>query len=661
MRSGNIDRKIKILFLIPLIACFSGSLVLDDPGSHPKEYQTHPAYSLLEQLVRIPPQVTVFQVSSHNKKGVNGDADWPLYKDSNGDDVIFDAAGPGCIKSMWGTSFDPNGILQFYFDGEKEPRIRINIIDFYKGKHRLFPAPLVSYEKRGMWGDLPYAGNCFVPIPFSTSLKISIKGGSTFFHIIYEKYPYPTETKSFTGKEDRSALTDCFERMGELPFEPLTLDTLKTETEAIEPGQTVSLLKMDSTSGIIREIFIESDGAEDFFQKTLLKMRWDDHSRWDVQAPPGIFFGSAVKADDMRSLPLRVEKLKSGKVRLHCFFPMPFWKKAEIEWTNTTSRKMAPMKARILVGKNPVSREEGTYFTTLYNNGQTIYGHDWLLFEGKGSGWFVGVVQSMLNSHYCEGNEHFTIDGVMTPQFLGTGTEDYYLGCFWPNLDFDTPFGCVAGDITVEGGGDYWGSYNIPSSYSRFHLEAPLSFSSSIDARIQHGGLSDVISNYRSIAFCYLQKNQRLHQTDLIDVGSPASEEIHSYRASASGPVVKMSAFPEGDNFEVLTKATGRYHTGGEVRFTVAVDSANEGVKLRRLIDQKNGRQKALVYIDGEYAGCWYNGYTNEYLRWSETDFEIHPRFTRGKQSLDVKLEIKTDGGEDPFSDFTYKVFCYHF
>jgi len=65
-----------------------------------KEFRPHPAYALLEKLVRILPQMSVLQASSHNKKGVNGDAGWPLYKDSHGDEVIFDAAGPGCLKSL---------------------------------------------------------------------------------------------------------------------------------------------------------------------------------------------------------------------------------------------------------------------------------------------------------------------------------------------------------------------------------------------------------------------------------------------------------------------------------------------------------------------------------------------------------------------------------
>ena len=55
-----------------------------------------------KELLRVPPQVLVLQTSSRNKKGVNGDADWPLYKDARGDDVVFEAAGPGVSGACGG-------------------------------------------------------------------------------------------------------------------------------------------------------------------------------------------------------------------------------------------------------------------------------------------------------------------------------------------------------------------------------------------------------------------------------------------------------------------------------------------------------------------------------------------------------------------------------
>jgi len=629
------------------------------------ELHKHPSYSLLEKLIRVPRGITIHQFSSHNKKGFNDDEYWPLYIDENGDEVIFDATGPGCIRSMWATNLDSSAIVKFYFDGEKKPRYSMNYIDFYNGRNNHFLSPLVSYTKRGKCCvEGPCAGNSFVPIVYEKSLKIAIQGTAHFFHVIYEQYPFKTPIKTFTGREDRSEQKDCFERFGEAPLDTNGLTVFNTVSDEIEPLQSIPLLKIENTAGIIRIIDIEADGSEEFFRKARVRMRWDGHKRWDVLAPIGIFFGSAVEADDMRSLPLCVEKLESGRVRLRCYFPMPFWKKAEINLVNLSQEYKGPLNVTFYVSENPVERTIGTYFTTLYHEGETVYGHDWLLYEGQGSGWLVGVVQSMQYEHYCEGDEHFYIDGAISPQINGTGTEDYYLACFWRhNVDFSTPFACVVGDMQKKGGGHWRAAYYTPSSYSRYHLEAPIPFYSSINARIQHGGLSNIRSNYRSLAFCYLNKRPMIRQTDFIDIGSEASEKAHGYQASQSGSVVSVESYPEGENFETLLKDIGRYYGKGEITFKVSVDPENRGVRLRRRIDQSIPCQRAQVYIDGQYAGCWYYGYQNEYLRWFDLDFEIHPDYTCGKSSLDVKLVVEPKEKTDieAFTDFTYTVFCYDF
>jgi hypothetical protein len=618
-----------------------------------------PEYALLNRLLHTPRNVSVHQFSSHNKKGFNGDENWPLYVDRYGDDVIFDAAGPGCVRSMWGTNFDPESVLKFYFDGEEKPRVAVKYIDFYKGKHPLFPPPLVSYEKRGMWGERPFAGNSFVPIPFAKWLKISVQGKSRFFHIIYEKYPYKTQVTTFTGQEDRERLVSSFDNRDRAPLSPDGLQLHESQTEIVEPGQSLSILKLENVSGIIRKLEIEADGSLEFFQDTLLRIRWDGHTHWDVHTPPGIFFGSAVEADEMRSLPLRVETIKNGRARLICYFPMPFWNSAELEWINRSHHRLAPMQVRVYVDKNPLPPENGLYFTTVYREGETTYGRDWRLFEGLGTGWFVGTVQSMQNAHYCEGDEHFYLDGAISPQINGTGSEDYYLACFWPNVDFDTPFGCVVGDITRKGGGEMVGAYYISSCYSRYHLEAPIPFYSSLHARIQHGGLSHILSNYRSISFCYFRRKPALEQTDFLDVGNSASEKAHSYKATEAGSAIRLEAHPEGEYFENTLTETGRYHKGGSITFRVAVDPANQGVRLRRRIDQSKRGQKAEVYINGQYAGTWYHGYENPHLRWYDSDFDIHPDLTKGKTQLQIKLDLVSVTGAEVFSDFSYTVYSF--
>jgi hypothetical protein len=265
----------------------------------------------------------------------------------------------------------------------------------------------------------------------------------------------------------------------------------------------------------------------------------------------------------------------------------------------------------------------------------------------------------MQNAHYCEGDEHIYLDGAISPQINGTGSEDYYLACFWPNVDFDTPFGCVVGDITNKGGGEMVGAYYIPSCYSRYHLEAPLPFYSSINACIQHGGLSHILSNYRSISFCYLRKNPSLIQTDFLDVGNLLSEKAHEYIASQSGPVIRLEAHPEGEYFKSKLADKGRYHSGGIISFQAAVDPGNKGVRLRRRIDQVKLGQKAEVFVDSQYAGTWYHGYHNPHLRWYDSDFDIHPEFTQGKTQLKIELKLIKEKNSGEFSDFSYTVFCF--
>jgi hypothetical protein len=617
------------------------------------------AQDLLDRLLQCPGQLQVLQTSSHNKQGRNGDADRPLYKDSRGDDVIFDSTGPGCVKSIWGTWFARDAVLNFYFDGEREPRYRINEIDFFSGKHPDFPPPLNSYELRGYYGKEPYAGNCFVPIPFSRSLKISVTGKSRFFHVLYELYPHGTRLTTFTGKEDRAALMECFQQHAPSAGTGQA-DGIYTVSHGNDgPRGEIVLFERKGSPGVVRWITIEADAAEDFFQNTEIVMRWDRHTRDDVRAPTGMFFGSANRAYDMASLPVTVQKLASGRARLHCRFPMPFWKEARVTLRNLSGQPLGKVDARVAVGINATPEARGLYFTTLYHKGETTYGRDWPLYDSPGTGWFVGVVQSMQYEHYCEGNEHFYIDGAISPQINGTGSEDYYLGCFWPNRQYSSPFATCAGDIMAEGGGQQKGAYAIPSSYARFHLEAPIPFFRSIDARIQHGGMSDIRSSYRSLGFCYLRRQPAMRETDFLDVGNTTSERAHAYAAADSELTGTVTGRPEGDYFETSDDEDGRRHRRGEITFEAAVDPQNSGVRLRRRLDQAGLPQTAEVYVDGTYAGTWRHAYQNEYLRWYDSDFDLPAQLTRGKGLLALRLVVIESPDSGAFTDFNYRVFCF--
>jgi hypothetical protein len=606
----------------------------------------------LDDLPKLPRNVSLLQFSSHNRKGLNSDSEWCLYKDEQGDAVVFDAAGPGCVRSIWQTCFPKEQKLKFYFDGQSKPRYELPTLDFYSGKNPDFPKPLVSCEILGYYAGGDNAVNCFVPIPFAKSLKIAMTGKPSFHHFLYERYPHGTPVTTFTGKEDRSYLLKAFAKQGEELTPPADAKVIRTAPAELKLGETREILNVQQP-GTVSKIVIEGDATEAFLNQVEIEMYWDEAQRLDVIAPLGMFFACAVRPENVRSLPTKVELLPEHRIRLTSYFRMPFWRNAWIAIVNRPSPGAKPIgkvSAEVSVLPQRYTEDDTGYFCALYRDGRTEMARDWLIIDALGTGRFLGVVQTMNGSHYCEGNERFAVDGAAMPQVHGTGTEDYYLACLWPNPNYNKPFAGCVGDITKIPG---------PACYYRFHLEAPLPFYSALDARIQHGATSDIVSHYRTLGFCYLRKRPVLRQTDFIDVANEASERQHNYQAAGSKLTGELEASYEGNNAWTLIRDNGRVHSTGEITFTAAVAPDNSGARLRRRLDQKFGRQSAYVYVDDQPAGTWYHADQNEFLRWHDSEFDLPPELTRGKSELKVRLAIKSEKGYGPFTDFRYEVLSY--
>ena len=630
-----------LLLFLPVGSCLWMSL--------PPAFADAPCAPMtLDQLPLLPRDVSVHEFSSHNKQGVNGDAEWFLYKDANGDSVVFDAAGPGCVRSIWQTCFPPEQIIKFYFDGESKPRYAIPAIDFYRGKHPDFPAPLNSYEKLGYYIEEAYAGNCFTPIPFAKSLKIAFQGPCSFNHFIYERYPFGTPVTTFTGKEDREHLLKAFAQKGEELDPPADARVILSTAKELKPNERLDIYH-SADAGTIARLVIEGESSEEFLRQVEIEMRWDESPRPDVLAPLGMFFGPAVRPEEVRSLPTKVELLPAGRIRLTCYFRMPFWRGADISLLNRASanaKTFGPLSVSVSLQPQHYAENETGYFCALYRDGRTEMARDWLFFDAAGTGRFVGVVQTMLGSHYCEGNEHFSVDGASMPQINGTGTEDYYLACLWPNPNYNMPFAGCVGDIK-----------KIPGTacYYRFHLEAPIPFYGSLDARIQHGGMSDIVSHYQSLGFCYLRKRPVLRQTDFLDVANEAGERAHGYRATHSKLTDELEAGAAG----TMVRDRGRTHDGGEITFTAVIDADNHGARLRHRLDQGTPRQAADVYVNEQFAGTWYHPDRNPYLRWFDSEYDLPADLTRGKSELKIRLAVKEGEGYGPFTDFRYEVLTF--
>ncbi len=139
---------------------------------------------------------------SIDKTGGNADWDWNLYQDENGEWVLFEHLGPGCIYNFvqhrYPSCEEP--AFSFYFDGEKTPRFTIRHSQF--GEKYPFVEPLASryigpYDN----GRGPIrVVRSFVPMPYQKSCRITssiclkgfdrTKNEGGWGHVIYHAFEF---------------------------------------------------------------------------------------------------------------------------------------------------------------------------------------------------------------------------------------------------------------------------------------------------------------------------------------------------------------------------------------------------------------------------------------------------------------------------------------
>jgi hypothetical protein len=254
-------------------------------------------------------------------------------------------------------------------------------------------------------------------------------------------------------------------------------------------------------------------------KRVVLRMYWDDESTPSVEVPLGDFFGLGLgEYHKWQSQLLSVSSVKA----LNCFFPMPFAHRARITLTNQGEEAIQGIYYNIdYRSYNQPLPPNTLYFHAQYRQAQPTHGwtSDWKMtneyqqmiranldgkdnyvwLEAKGHGQFVGVTMSVVQNQdywWGEGDEMFFIDGESAPSIAGTGSEDYFL-CAW---DFGgEPFSYALYGAPVVGE-EVAGGH---SSAYRFHLDAPIPFTKSFKATIEHGHANLRSDNFYSVAYWY--------------------------------------------------------------------------------------------------------------------------------------------------------------
>ena len=300
----------------------------------------------------------------------------------------------------------------------------------------------------------------------------------------------------------------------------------------IEPGQTVSLANIAGAGCVTHiwitiatpsEAFTPQVMEPDYLRRVLLRMYWDGEDEPSVLVPVGDFFGAGhAHTTNFVSAPLQMSP-QDGR-GFNSFFPMPFAKGARIEVVSelaherlffyhyidyeeydeldeSLGRFHAQWRRENPTQGAPIGKQSHEEFLF---GGQNIGGDEnYVILDAEGRGHYVGCILNVRNLHptnqwnwYGEGDDMIFIDGEYWPPSLhGTGTEDYFNTAWAPRQHYSAPYHGV-----IFGGGENWSG--LVTLY-RFHVEDPVTFSTSIRVTIEHGHANKRSDDYSSVAYWY--------------------------------------------------------------------------------------------------------------------------------------------------------------
>jgi hypothetical protein len=157
-----------------------------------------------------------------------------------------------------------------------------------------------------------------------------------------------------------------------------------------------------------------------------------------------------------------------------------------------------------------------------------------------------------------------------------------------------------------------------------------------------------------------------LNLTDEFDAGNPQNEKAHRYSVTGKKWAGTTSSSYDRMEFAPRTPTTtdnGRAFTGTS-RFTVRLDPANEGVKIRRRLDRnKSNIQRTDVFVDGQKIpdAPWYvcDLEATPETAFRDSDYEIPGAYTKGKDHITIQLRHITGQADDSTNEYFYWVYCY--
>ena len=626
------------------------------------------------------------QFITYDNTGDNGDGGLlacTRYIDANGERVIFDEYGPGCLyrqqMNTWQQQpwIDPSVVrIKYYFDNETIPRLNKTLNEFW-GYHQVytfpFTQPLMYFDDLPANPNHPNAfdrmGVCYYPFPFQQRLKVTLSGpvdkfqAFGWYQYTYLKYPTAAEVQTWTGtSEDSLAVRNQWNNMGSDP-KSAAGNISTTQTLSIPRNGAATVLNLTGKGSIASLKINLNPYSADTFYNVRIKIYWDGSAVPSVDLPLGYFFGGGAKDhlfnDEVWNVVFKTLFVGYNNAThdFYSYFPMPYWSSARIDIENNSNTDITSLTC-------DVKYKPGTAYD--YPNGQAGYfcakrtvdnSTDYWskTFQETGRGKVVAI--SFMGSGWgCDGDEFTYIDDSKTPQIHGDGSED----------DHNMGWGGDKYQKALWGSHARFGDHGGIQRDFRVYMNESYIFNKNININYE---IQPGTSPNTDITIFYYKWNDRgMKLTDRLDVGNSSSEASHGYTISNQTWFGTISSNYDGlwKKFDVNSANDDGRSNKGYSQFTVNIDPGNTGVKLRKRVDRKNNNvQKANVYIDGVKVTeqPWYIcdlPSTNDNQRWIDVDFEIPASYTSGKNSVTIKIEyLDATDTTNGINEFYYWVYSH--
>jgi hypothetical protein len=457
----------------------------------------------LDLLPAVKTQILCGMFSSYDRSGGNDDGFSGKYSfiRKEGDSLVLaEMEGPGVVYRMHMPG-PQDGTIEFYFDGEKTPRISMKVAEMVDGKHAPFLAPLVGTGVGGRY--------IYVPLTYQLSCKIVVIAPEfSFYDFNYATYPKNTVIPTFQNppsaewKQKVSQISKLLETSGNDISGHLVADGARIETrkvsKTVTPGQPAELFKIMKPGRIVA---LKLGPAKLFAGKErdlILNIYWDNDKKPAVSCPVGDFFGYSFGEPATKSLFLGTE----GDMN-YIYLPMPFSQSARME---LVSEKSSPdpvqVQAEIEYTGDGKRADEGHLYAYWHRENPCTAGKPFTYLKTEGKGHVIGVfLQAQGNvpggTPFFEGDDIVILDGQMT--IHGTGSEDSFNGGWydvparWEERASFPLSGCLDYKKYISRTGGF--RWMIPDTYV---------FNKSIDYTIEHGPEENMENtDYTSVTFFY--------------------------------------------------------------------------------------------------------------------------------------------------------------